>query len=59
MSRQNHWTVLQYWFFYCYNNWRSGFGGVNDHESDWEMISVYLYEADGQLVPEWAGLRLA
>jgi hypothetical protein len=51
--RQNHWTVLQYWFFYCYNNWRSGFGGVNDHESDWEMISVYLYEADGQLVPEW------
>ena len=51
--RQNHWTVLQYWFFYCYNNWRSGFGGVNDHESDWETISVYLYEADGQLVPEW------
>ena len=51
--RQNHWTVLQYWFFYCYNNWRSGFGGVNDHESDWEMISVYLYEDNGHLVPEW------
>jgi hypothetical protein len=51
--RQNHWTVLQYWFFYCYNNWRSGFGGVNDHESDWEMITIYLYEADGQLAPEW------
>jgi hypothetical protein len=51
--RQNHWTVLQYWFFYCYNNWRSGFGGVNDHESDWEMVSVHLYEADGQLIPEW------
>jgi len=51
--RQNHWTVLQYWFFYCYNNWRSGFGGVNDHESDWETISVHLYETDGQLVPEW------
>jgi hypothetical protein len=51
--RQNHWIVLQYWFFYCYNNWRSGFGGVNDHESDWEMISVYLYELDDQLVPEW------
>ena len=51
--RQNHWTVLQYWFFYCYNNWRSGFGGVNDHEADWEMVSVYLYEVDGQLVPEW------
>ncbi len=51
--RQNNWTVLQYWFFYCYNSWRSGFGGVNDHESDWEMISVYLYEADAQLLPEW------
>jgi hypothetical protein len=51
--RQNHWIVLQYWFFYCYNNWRSGFGGVNDHESDWEMVSVYLFEADQQLVPEW------
>lgn len=51
--RQNHWTVLQYWFFYCYNNWRSGFGGVNDHESDWESVSIYLYEDSGQLVPEW------
>jgi hypothetical protein len=26
---------------------------VNDHESDWEMISVYLYEDEGRLVPEW------
>jgi len=47
------WTALQYWFFYYYNNWRSGFHGVNDHESDWEMIVVYLYETGGRLVPEW------
>ena len=53
VERQNGWTILQYWFFYCYNNWRSSFGGVNDHESDWEMVTVYLYEEDGQLVPEW------
>jgi hypothetical protein len=53
VARQNNWVVLQYWFFYCYNSWRSGFGGVNDHESDWEMISIYLYEAGGQLFPEW------
>ena len=52
--RQGTWTVLQYWFFYYYDSWRSGFGGVNDHEADWEMISIYLYEVDGQLVPEWA-----
>ncbi len=52
--RQNNWTILQYWFFFCYNSWRSGFGGVNDHESDWEMISLYLYESEGKLLPEWA-----
>lgn len=51
--RQNGWVVLQYWFFYCYNSWRSGFNGVNDHESDWEMISIYLYEDNGRVVPEW------
>jgi hypothetical protein len=53
VARQAGWTICQYWFFYASNNWRSGFHGVNDHESDWEMIAVYLYEADGLLVPEW------
>jgi hypothetical protein len=53
VARQSGWTICQYWFFFAYNPWRSGFHGVNDHESDWEMISVYLYEADGQLAPEW------
>ncbi len=52
--RQDGWTVLQYWFFFCFNSWRSGFHGVNDHESDWEMVSIYLYEESGQLIPEWA-----
>ena len=51
--REKDWTVLQYWYFYCFNSWRSGFGGVNDHESDWEMVSIYLYEDEGQLIPEW------
>ena len=55
VTRQNGWTILQYWFFYCFNSWRSGFHGVNDHESDWEMVTLYLYEQDGELVPEWAG----
>jgi|GEM_PF-162242 len=39
---QNGWVVLQYWFFYPFNNWRSGFSGANDHEADWEMICIYL-----------------
>ena len=55
VARQNGWTILQYWFFFSFNSWRSGFHGVNDHESDWEMVNVYLYEQDGQLVPEWVG----
>jgi hypothetical protein len=53
IARQSGWTVCQYWFFYAYNNWRSGFHGVNDHESDWELVNVYLYEQDGELRPEW------
>lgn len=52
--RQNGWIVLQYWFFYPFNNWRSGFFGVNDHEADWEMVNVYLSEnASGEVQPEW------
>jgi hypothetical protein len=52
--RQNGWVALQYWFFYPFNNWRSGFYGANDHEADWEMIYIYLYEtAAGELQPEW------
>ncbi len=53
--RQSGWTILQYWFFFSFNSWRSGFHGVNDHELDWEMILVYLYEDGGQLIPEWTG----
>jgi hypothetical protein len=34
-------TVLQYWFLYAYSDW--GFhGGLNDHEGNWEVISVFL-----------------
>lgn len=62
--RENGWAVLQYWFFYPYNNWRSGFFGVNDHEADWEMVSVYCQEEEeasasdsiplvDRLTPQW------
>ena len=30
-------TVLQYWFFYAYNN-----GELNVHEGDWEMIQLII-----------------
>ena len=56
--RQGDWLVLQYWFFYAFNNWRSGFFGANDHEADWEMVCVYLSDAaltapPGAVKPEW------
>ncbi len=52
--RRDGWVALQYWFFYPFNNWRSGFVGVNDHEADWEMVYVYLSEtSDGTVTPEW------
>jgi hypothetical protein len=53
--RQNGWIVLQYWLFYAFNDWRSGFYGANDHEADWEKVFVYLYELEtGEVRPEWA-----
>jgi len=53
-----HWIVCQYWFFYCFNNWRSGFGGVNEHEGDWEQVTVYLdgsgaLDSQGLPEPRW------
>ncbi len=51
---EHGYTVLQYWYFYCMNDWRSGFNGVNDHEADWEHVAIYLAEdSDNQLRPEW------
>ena len=36
--------VIQYWFFYAYNDWGTSHGGVNDHEGDWEAVFVFLQE---------------
>jgi len=35
---QGNRTYLQYWFFYLFNDWE------NDHEGDWEMITIELDE---------------
>ena len=51
--RQDGWVVLQYWLFYPFNDWRSGFFGANDHEADWEKVFVYLSESEGEVSPEW------
>jgi hypothetical protein len=56
--RDGGWIVCQYWFFYSFNNWRSGFSGVNEHESDWEQVTIYLdgsgpVDAEGLPEPRW------
>ena len=53
--RDAGWTVLQYWFFYAFNDWRSAFHGANDHEADWEQITLFLSSEDeGEPIPRWA-----
>ncbi|TQS46272.1 hypothetical protein [Cryptosporangium phraense] len=49
--RDDPWIVCQYWFFYSFNNWRSAFGGVNEHEADWEQVTIYLDATDES--PRW------
>ena len=56
--RDGDWIVCQYWFFYAFNNWRSGFSGVNEHEADWEQVTVFLdgtgeVDGDGLPLPRW------
>jgi hypothetical protein len=50
-------VVLQYWFFSYFNDWRSRAYGVNDHEGDWEQVSIYLVENDHGLRPAWIRRR--
>lgn len=40
--RDGPYLCLQYWFFYAYNDWATGYGGMNDHEGDWEGIYLFF-----------------
>lgn len=54
VSREAGWTILQYWFFYPMNDWRSSFHGINDHEADWENLIIYAApDEDGVLQARW------
>lgn len=46
--------VVQYWFFYAFNDFRTAVRGTNNHEGDWERISIYLVQEDGQWRPRYA-----
>ena len=47
MLEQAGYLDLQYWFFYPYNDWASGFNGFNDHEGDWEGFHLF-FKLDGR-----------
>jgi hypothetical protein len=51
--RDSGYTVLQYWYFYAFNDWRSRVFGVNDHEADWEQITIYLAGPPDDVRPAW------
>jgi hypothetical protein len=58
-ARDAGYLVLQYWFFYAMNDWRSTFGGVNDHEGDWEQVTLFLTESDAAEEPELAWIAFS
>jgi hypothetical protein len=52
--RDGGYMVLQYWFFSFFNDWRSRAYGVNDHEGDWEQVTIFLTgNGDAALRPAW------
>ena len=54
VTRDRGFVALQYWFLYAMNDWRSTFGGVNDHEADWEQVTVFLPDPpDSSARPAW------
>ena len=46
--------IVQYWFFYAFNDFRTAVRGTNNHEGDWERIAIYLLPEDGQWRPKYA-----
>ncbi|HIE27708.1 TPA: hypothetical protein EYP66_10515, partial [Candidatus Poribacteria bacterium] len=53
-TEDNGYTVLQYWFFYAYNPWGAYKFGLNIHEGDWEMITIFLELQGEELIPRYA-----
>ncbi len=51
VRQQENWVILQYNYFYAFNDWRSTALGMNNHEGDWEAVSIFLLDetkaADG------------
>lgn len=46
--------VIQYWFFYAFNDFRTAARGTNNHEGDWERIAIYLRPEKDDWRPQYA-----
>ena len=55
--REGGWTVCQYWLFYAYNNWRSGFHGVHgaDLRRRWDDSADLTLDGSHPVVYAGAG----
>ena len=53
VTQDGGYTVAQYWYFYAMNDWRSTFGGINDHEADWEQVTIFLVPDGEDVRPAW------
>lgn len=42
VTQDGDYDVLQYWFFYAFNDWGAVSNGFNNHEGDWEMMMIFL-----------------
>ena len=51
VARDSEYLCLQYWFFYAYNDWATAYGGMNDHEGDWEGVHIF-FSLDSQGRPQ-------
>lgn len=53
-QNRSRYDVLQYWFFYTFNDWATSYGGVNDHEADWEAVYFYFEDLTADDAPALA-----
>jgi hypothetical protein len=42
VAQDGGYTVIQYWFFYAYNDFGTSHHGANDHEADWESLHLFF-----------------
>ena len=55
----DHWTALQYFYFYAFNDYRSTAEGLNNHEGDWEAVTIYVEAGEADLLQQGCVTKVA